>query len=336
MKRSALNRDAWRGLDLVSPPSRSEVRVAPTEVLIGGRSVLYAIDSEGLYHLLVPVSRELHLTPDQRSAGVHLVPRELAGEDNGEARFLDVACKKHHLQEVFKHLADEMVHELHRDPSSPVATCRAVLGRWRELLGREATQVLSEQALLGLFGELWHLREMARIDPGALGAWAGPSGARHDFLRGSTALEVKTSQKQDDQRFEIHGIDQLAPPPDGTLYFAATFAEPCEEAGESVPDVIAALQQCGVDMLELMTKLAELGYRTIDEHYYAGRHYKLLAARLYLVDESFPRIVRNSFAGGALPSRIVRLTYLIDLVGLERYALPDEAVAKLYTSLSGA
>jgi hypothetical protein len=334
MKRPAFDRDAWRGLDIVAPPDRTELRVAPADVLVDDRSVLYAIDAEGLYHLLVPLRHEVDVVADRRSSGVHLDLRILTEKDQ-ETRFLDVACRKRHLREVFMHLADEMVRELRQDASQPVATCRSVLIRWRELLSREISHILSEQVLLGLFGELWHLREIARVQPAALDAWIGPSGAKHDFLRDSTALEVKTSQKADEHRFEVHGVDQLDPPADGILYFAATIVEQCNDGGESIPELIAAIQEYGVDTLELMSKLAALGYRSTDENYYAGRRFKLVRVRFYMVGEVFPRIVRQSFAEGALPPRVVRLAYIIDLAGMEHEALPNESVAQIYSLLAG-
>lgn len=334
MNTPAPDRDAWRGLDIVSPPKPLELRVAPADAVVGEFPVLYAIDSEGLYHLLVPLAPEVDVASDRRSAGVHISAREL-NEEGRTGRFLDVACQKHHLREVFIHLADEMVQELRTHPSQPVSTCLRILSRWRELLGRETLPLLSEEALAGLFGELWHLREIVSISAAALDAWVGPTGARHDFLRRSTALEVKTTMKIDEQRFEIHGIDQLSPPADGWLYFAATATESCEQSGESVPQLVADLRQQGVDPLTLMSKLAAIGYRTADEHYYSTRQFKVVSARLYQVDESFPRIIRTSFAGDRLPARIARISYTIDIAGMEERALSGESVSEVYASLAG-
>jgi hypothetical protein len=330
----APDRDAWRGLDIVSPPQRLELRVAPADAVVGELPVLYAIDSEGLYHLLVPLPPQVDVAPDRRSAGVHISAREL-NEEGRTGRFLDVACKKHHLREVFIHLADEMVQELRTNPAQPVGTCLKTLNRWRELLGRETSPLVSEEALAGLFGELWHLRQIVSISAAGLDAWVGPAGARHDFARRSTALEVKTTKKIDEQRFDIHGIDQLSPPTDGMLYFAATAIEGCEQGGESVPELVSGLRQQGVDALTLMSKLAAIGYRTGDEQYYSTRRYQVVSARFYYVDEFFPRIIRNSFAGDGLPTRIVRLSYTIDIAGMEERALPGERVSEIYASLAG-
>lgn len=334
MTASNPDRDAWRALALVAAPGNSEFRVFPSDVSLEGRPVLYAVDHEGRYHLLVPVPAGTTIDPDRRSAGVHLSSRELDDKD-GPASFLDVGCQKRHLHELFIHLADEMVQEL-RTAANPLTACRAVLGRWRELLNREPSSVLSEQALAGLYGELWHLRELARISPNALQSWVGPTGERHDFARGGTALEVKTTTRTDEQRYEIHGIDQLEPPLRGTLYLSTVLAEQTRAGGESLPDVITEIESLGVERLSLWSKLASAGYHRADEHHYGSSRFHLRTTSMYRVDESFPRIVRGSFPGGELPPRILHVSYVVDLTGSEGNAVPLGTTSEVFSSLAGA
>lgn len=333
MTPSGPNRDAWLSLGLVTPPGASELRVLPTSVSLEGRWVLYAIDHEGRYHLLVPVPADAVVDPDRRSAGVHLVSRELDDKD-GRATFLDVACQKRHLHELFIHLADEMVQEL-RTARNPPAACRAVLARWRELLNREASSVLSEQALSGLYGELWYLRELVRVSPNALQSWVGPLGERHDFARGETALEVKTTTQSHSQRYEIHGIDQLDPPTGGVLYLATILAEQTRAGGESVPELVAEIGSLGIETIDFWSKLSSAGYHPADEHHYLLPRFKVGFSSMYLVDESFPRIVRASFSGGELPARILRVSYVIDMAGAEASALSPNTAVEIYSQLAG-
>lgn len=334
MSPSTPERDAWRALGLVPTPGATELRVSPADVVLDGRPILYGVDHEGRYHLLVPVPQDTLIDADRRSAGVHLASRTLNDDIGGIVRFVDIACQKRHLHELFIHVADEMVQEL-RDSHNPVATCRIVLGRWRELLNRDASAFLSEHALSGLYGELWHLREMSLISPNAIQSWTGPGGARHDFVRNAVALEVKTTLRLDEQRYEIHGIDQLCAPEGGVLYFVATKAELCKTGGESVPELLAQLEKLGVEALELRSRLSEAGYHPADEDYYSSARFRVVATEFFRVDESFPRIIRTTFGGGELPSRIVRLAYIIDLSGMSGDALPAEATAYIYSLLSG-
>ena len=45
--------------------------------------------------------------------------------------------------------------------------------------------------------------------------------------------------------------------------------------------------------------------------------FKVLEKRKYEVNDSFPRIVRESFKGNHVPDQIVQIQYTIDLSGME-------------------
>ncbi len=227
----------WQNLALSGTPMRREFRVLNATVTVAAGIVLYALDSEGYYHLLLPVTTDTLVPPDRRSAGVHILPLVLE-EEHTKAYFIDVACRKLTLNEVFTHLADDILSVLGSDASDPVATCRRVLARWRELIEREAASRLSREALAGLFAELYQLRRLMERNPESLSRWAGPLGGRHDFEAGQTALEVKASLRRDGRFFEVHGVEQLAPPYLGALFVAAMKLEIGDAGGESVPKVI--------------------------------------------------------------------------------------------------
>jgi hypothetical protein len=188
-----------------------EFRVFDTELNTAEGVVLLAIDAAGLRHVLVPIAADFPAAHDRRSRGVHLTTRPLV-DASGQRQYLDLACQKTHLNNVFTHLAEEVLGLLKDHAVQPLQACRQTLQRWRELLDREASSLLSTEALCGLFGELWHLVRIATKSDHGLSAWQGPHGARHDFTVDGCALEVKTTARRDQWKFRVHGLTRWSNP----------------------------------------------------------------------------------------------------------------------------
>jgi hypothetical protein len=326
--------DPWGRLRLVAGPNRGEFRALESDAAVSAGRVLYALDAEGCRHLLIPSIGTAAVAADQRSAGVHLVPHQLVENDRVFV-FIDVACRKLRLNDIFSYLADEIVSGLRVDASDPYRTCRRVLARWREFIDRQLTSVLSPEALAGLFGELWHLRELVRREAGAVDAWVGPLGQPYDFLSRAAALEVKTTLSREAWLFEIHGIEQLDPPAGGALHLAVMRLE-LSQAGESVPAILDDLSQLGVDAHELFGKLAKIGYDARDTEHYRRQLFRVRDNLIYVVDDDFPRLVRASFLNAALPARVSRLSYYIDLAGRPPNPLEVSVIERLYNILAEA
>jgi hypothetical protein len=318
----------WERLAAEHTPRRGEFHVLDAGAGVEDGQVLAALDVDGLRNLLVPIPPGVEVEPDLRSAGVHLRGVVLQDDSGRETPFVDLACRRRHLGDIFAHLADEVVRELRRNPRGGAAVCRTVLSRWRELLERGSGRALGLEALVGLFGELWYLRELLRINPTAAVRWDGPLGGRHDFVARRIALEIKATLRREGRFFEVHGAEQLQPPQGGVLYLAAVKLE-SSPGGESVPGLVEdVLGLCG-DRLEVLRRLSAVGYdqRAADD--YRAHLFEVREDRLYEVDDHFPRIVPSSFVGGGMPPGTIALRYTIDLSGPIPRASTDAAAAEV-------
>lgn len=86
------------------------------------------------------------------------------------------------------------------------------LKHWQELLKARKEKLLSQNQIIGLFGELLFLKEfiLTRLSPmDALMAWRGPYGDEQDFLIGNWMIEVKTQLSSSDRKLHISSVDQL-------------------------------------------------------------------------------------------------------------------------------
>jgi hypothetical protein len=219
------------------------------------------------------------------------------------------------LSRLFSSVVDEVLSALSAaGGETPSGTCQQVLERWRELLGPGRSELLSKERLLGLMAELLLLRRIACRSPAAaLNSWRGWESDRFDFETTGLAAEVKASSAREGRSVTIHGVTQLEPPEGATLYLNFVRLEPTQQAGgTSVPDLVRALIQSGVNSAELFRRLGLVGYRASDEEAYRTR-FNATECSLFRVDDSFPRIVRSSFVGGRLPERVATVRYRVDL-----------------------
>lgn len=98
------------------------------------------------------------------------------------------------------------------DTEGAILAVIARLNRWHELLKKRRDAVLTRQEIVGLFGELIFLRDVAMEHlslPEAVNAWRGSYGDEQDFVFGSTIVEVKTQTVTADRKVQISSADQL-------------------------------------------------------------------------------------------------------------------------------
>ncbi|MFP4512484.1 MAG: PD-(D/E)XK motif protein, partial [Acidimicrobiales bacterium] len=215
------------------------------------------------------------------------------------------------LSEEFRRLTADMAARIEAEPSSANRICHQVLGRWRELLhGRRPA--LGPEALTGLFGELHALHQVVERDPARrIELWTGPTGAPHDLTTPSAELEVKATRRREGRFVEIHGLDQLQPPEDGTLHLLYLRVEERDQ-GRTVSDLVESLRSLGVDSSRLDQLLDQSGWSEDEPD---DDRLAIVEERMYLVDDSFPKIVPQSFVGGAPPDGVMQLRYTVDLTG---------------------
>jgi len=315
-----LERSKTRGGELDSIP------------LDGGR-IIVARDSDGIRHLLLPVSSNARVGIDERSAGIRISPRTLI-DDGDPRRFVDVACLKPHLFDIFLRYVAEVGERLAAS-TSVYRTCVEVADLFREFVRSVPDERLSDERMLGLMGELLLLRDILEIDADAHGAWLGPAGARHDFAVGSIAIEVKTTGRRKSRTFEISSLDQLEPPPGSDLYLETIRLEKIP-SGELtlhglVEDVMDRTSGCN----EVRAKLEAAGYRDDGPMRRDETRYRLIDRYIYHVDEVFPSLTPSKMKDGRIPPGVLEASYTITLDMEPPVPLTDDQRALVLKRLTG-
>jgi hypothetical protein len=209
----------------------------------------------------------------------------------------------------------------------------ARLTRWQDFL-RRSRDHLGQQAVIGLFGELWLLRDLL-IPQGGVGtisSWAGAQQAPQDFIfPGLCAVEVKTSTARPVGSATIHGERQLDDTGLRCLFLACLRLE-VDDRGESLNEVVASLRERTATAPEFADGfeflLAQAGWLERHAPFYESLRFRVAQQRFFEVSGKFPRVIP-----GALPPGVDNVAYCLDLKTCVDHERSRSYVEQLFSSL---
>ena len=220
--------------------------------------------------------------------------------------------------ELFLALCNDLVQATRpsRDTPSADHTILRRLARWQDFLKKHRSDMLAEERIKGLVGELLFMRShlIPRFGAGmAIQFWQGPEGLPQDFNINNSAIEVKCRLGATAPYVTIASADQLCPQLPEMYLFVVTLGKTVPEAQDAitlpglVSQVRTALQFENSSKIELFNDLLYMiGY--VDSDRYLEFSYVLTDETMFRVVDGFPRICSDELHHG-----IVRLTYDIRL-----------------------
>ena len=296
--------------------------------------VLVGLDAQRRAHLLLPLSSESAAPDKPKVSALDLQTRPLSIGGFSEA-FVDVSCALPSAFDVFEHFVAAVVDRASGPDQDPIAALNAVMASWRDFF-RPTAGPPSREKLASLLGELLVLLDVAHENAvGAVEAWMGPSGGRHDFRRGGIAFEVKTTRAHTSRQITVHGEDQLDPPDGGSLHLHFVRLEETPGEGASVTSVVDALLAAGVTAEALYRSLGEAGIAVTELSTLADVRFQTRERFTVPVDAQTPRIIPSSFILGARPLGVLDLNYAIDLDHQVERGLRPADYAALVRRLAG-
>lgn len=259
------------------------------------------------YGVAIPIESEEEIS--EYFSGAHLYTDKKILNDKKERNILFLTCDKEDIIEPFSALCAELVtpgengelrSELERNPL-------AWWSQWKELLGNKSVDFRAYDVL----GELWVLKYLAEHCEQA--EWNGPNGATYDIDCNGYFTEVKSTTARNKKQITLSNLFQLDPPNGQKLYLILCQFESAQE-GISINSLVKDLEQLGYSSSGLNEKLSKLGLEKGKTA--RKRNYIVHAVTKYCVDDNFPAIRPTSFVGGALPDRVMSITYTMTLDGL--------------------
>lgn len=288
-----------------------EVPSFPTDVSSGYGFVRFALGPASEPRLLVPVAPNARL-PMNGDAGRLTVKLSRFSVGGRKTSFVDLMSTDRALDSVFAELAIAVLNRI-GSGISPVDAIEGTVSEFRELLWESDQEQLPSPTIYGLIGELIVLRDLVGLDPSAVQSWIGPYEERHDFRRGTNALEAKATSRVDSSVVMISSVEQLTEPTGGTLSLIHVGIERADGGDISVGTLYDDLVAAGIDRKVLQNGLNEIKCFDPKSSEWNRLRFNLESVTAYRVEEGFPRISSRLFPGGALPNGVSRVEYSVDL-----------------------
>lgn len=172
----------------------------------------------------------------------------------------------------------------------------------KELMGNANIEKVAYSVLAEMLSYYYLLKQGKEV------SWVGPFGGSVDFYCNDGGYEVKSTTARYGSQITVNSQYQLK-----AKYLLFYRFEPALH-GLSIQDMVAKLVGLDVEESEIERALEKLKYPIGSE--VRTKSYRLLEAIKYEIDESFPKIVPESFIDGQLPDHISGLIYKLDLEGL--------------------
>lgn len=238
------------------------------------------------------------------SEGFTFRPVRLPGEP--EIVQLEVALRATQFLDLFGALVSDLITRVQaiRDDREALAVLVTRVQQWQKFLQHVRPEGLTREEQIGLYGELWSMREL--VAPAvqvaeSVRAWSGPTGGPQDFRFNGVALEVKTTTAREPQSIRITSERQLEGQGLSKLFLLLLTAERQPGSGETLQSIVDEVRHralsagCGDLFDELLLASGFVDGQVRD---YGEQGYEVLKVRLLDVREGFPRIVASMLPEG--------------------------------------
>ena len=226
--------------------------------------------------------------------------------------------------EIFYSLCNDLI-EATREVKNAAAAVQIILrrlARWQEFLKNKRSEILTEEEIKGLIGELLFIKNHLIPKFGAVQAiifWQGPEGLPQDFNINQSAIEVKCHSGGTRPYIRISSAEQLCTHLPEIYLFVLTLGKTSPSTLDAInlPTLIfhvrQALQSISLEKTERFNDLLYMaGY--VDSERYIDFSYLVTDENMFQITEGFPRICPDN-----LPVGITKLSYDISLSACAPY-----------------
>ena len=265
----------------------------------------YVIRTPDGYGVAVEADEKLEVSEKFNSCKFHTCQ---LGIDGVTKNYLVLSSSFEEYRYEFASLCAEFVEpgENGKNRSSLLSDPYGWWNKWKELIGNTSR----DQRVYNVIAEMLVL--LRKISEDSSTEWAATRSGSHDIECADESCEVKSTIKRYGATVTISGQHQLEHEKRLWLYFCR-LEESLE--GVSINDMKEKLIAKGYDPGKLELELEKQGFERGAN--IRNKKYKILEKRKYEVDDSFPKIISESFKGDKFPDSVIHIEYTVDLDGLE-------------------
>ncbi len=239
--------------------------------------------------------------------------------------------------ELFSGLVEDVLRRVVNlpSPSAVVSTVLFRLATWQRFVADFGPGRLSDEARVGLVGELLALELLflpRLTHSAAVDSWVGPRKAPQDFRVGTCLVEVKSSVAFSPGSFRVANLEQLSGDAGLPLFLCHFSMTVGGSTARNLPTIIDDLRGTigasspdAVDRFDAL--LFEAGYLEAFSGVYASPTYSARSMRFFRVAGGFPRLTP-----GGVPTGILSATYTLSLAACEQWQVPATECTALIES----
>jgi len=294
-------------------------------------NVYWVVDAER-YGLYLQAKTEF-LTKDRSISfnGIDVIKRNL----NGMGELILLLHNKDDCL-IFYKICEDLVATIHQYDTDVLMIISAVesrLQRWQELLKTKNKGGMSIELQMGLFSELYFLKNHLFPNVGltqAIISWTGPNRDQQDFLIDKAVIEVKSHRTSKGEVASISSAAQLHS--EKEPLFLVSYGLTRSENGvsiETLVDEMRNLMSSSPDAARGMfaSKLIDYGYIPELETQPLAC-FILDTEKTFFVSDDFPTITSLK-----IMSQIIRVKYVIDLALCAEFEVPTNFIFQQGSSL---
>lgn len=190
------------------------------------------------------------------------------------------------------------------------------LRRWQNFLKRKHPNILPEEKIKGLIGELLFIRNNLIPKYGSTDAikfWQGPEGSPQDFNINQIAVEVKCQMGGSTPNIKISSADQLYTQLPKLYLYVVTMGKSDEANKDSINlnQLVSHIQilldkESSSSISRFEDLLMEAGY--VYNEKYEDYNYVISGIQIFQISENFPRITSPDLKPG-----IIKVSYNVSL-----------------------
>jgi len=224
----------------------------------------------------------------------------IADERNKSTKFLLILLLSKQHKDIFSTLCEDLVFGVADEINEQTLVGKLLerLAKWQSLFEKAGKNGLSDEAQIGLYGEIYFLRNFINNSSDknyCVKSWLGPERAIQDFQHANWAVEVKTTHGNNHQKIYIASERQLDDSIVERIYLYHLSIDIRVGYGESlnalIDEVLSLLGNSTITLNLFQLKLLESGYFETHRPLYGERGYTIRQENLYRVSGNFPRII---------------------------------------------
>lgn len=231
----------------------------------------------------------------------------LPDETRPDKMLLLISLAANTLSSIFAVLCEDLFNSVSdvREEKELVKSLQNRFLKWKELFELAKSPGMSPEKQIGLFGELFLLKNFL-METGNFGEclniWVGPDTGIRDFEKNNNAIEVKTTQTHNHQKIRISSERQLDTTLLENLFLFHLSLEKRNGNEYSLNRIVSELFSIIGDNKLLSNvlnrKLISVGYFKHHESCYENISYLVRGEEFYKVTEYFPRIEEKDLMKG--------------------------------------